>query len=197
MQQPQAPLCKESCRAQARLRGCMDHALHASDGIRTLRGTAAMRTSSPTAVEAAASTFQGKSGSAQRSRDNATFPRRGDRISIRDVCTADAGQPKPRKGVKGPSVPCGVSFPFFFPLLGKKEDRRRQPLRHRRWRCHLLTQGRLGRMISAPTGTAVFLSICLPTQTRYIFLPVIRYALWLDRILIRAPQGAYRVRSTY
>ena len=29
--------------------------------------------------------------------------------------------PKPRKGVKGPLVPCGVSFPLFFPLVERKE----------------------------------------------------------------------------
>ena len=90
----------------------MDHALHASDGIRTLRGTAAMRTSSPTAVEAAASTFQRKSGSAQRSRDNSTLPPRGYRISIRDVCTVDAEQPKPRKDGWKPLVSTGVFGDF-------------------------------------------------------------------------------------
>ena len=30
------------------------------------------------------------------------------------------GAAKPRKGVKGPSVPCGVSFPPFFPLVERK-----------------------------------------------------------------------------
>ena len=29
-------------------------------------------------------------------------------------------KPKPRKGVKGPWVPCGVSFPSFFPLVERK-----------------------------------------------------------------------------
>ena len=69
--------------------------------------------------------------------------------------------PKPRKGVKGPSVPCGVSLVTFFPLVERKlpvgdrtrlqygkEHRKRQrpgqPLRFRFAQPPPLTQGRLG-----------------------------------------------------
>ena len=71
------------------------------------------------AVEDACSTFQSGAAAKRGAKSHTTFPPRKDEIPIsrggKVVCLSAH---RSRKGVKGPLVPCGVSFPSF-PLCPK------------------------------------------------------------------------------
>ena len=60
-------------------------------------------------------------GSEKSSRDSSTFPPRKDDVPIRVAAIWSFFKAEPRKGVKGPLVPCGVSL-VTFPLLSQKYE---------------------------------------------------------------------------